>query len=99
MNITINNKTFELKQSIRSLLMYENIKGESYFPKNLNDVLLFIYCTVVASSKDYTLDYDTFIDWVDEHPTELEQIVQFIQKTEETQNNIKKNKTQKKVKK
>lgn len=90
MTITINEKEIELKQTIRSLLMYENIKNESYVPKSLNDILLYIYCVVVASSKDYTLDYDQFIDWVDEHPDELSQIVQFIQQTEQNQNDFKK---------
>lgn len=94
MTIKINDKEIELKQTIRSLLMYENIQGHSYQPNSLNDVLLYIYCVVVASSKDYTLDYDQFIDWVDEHPDELSQIVQFIQQTEQNQNNIKKNKSQ-----
>lgn len=92
MKIKINDKEIELKQTIRSLLMYENIKGESYSPKNLNDILLYIYCVVVASSKDYSLEYDTFIDWVDDNPGELEKISQFIQQTQENQNNIKKNK-------
>ena len=96
MTIKINDKEIELKQTIRSLLMYENIKGESYQPKNLNDILLYIYCVVVASSKDYSLSYDDFIDWVDEHPDELTQIVKFIQDTQQNQNNIKKNKTKKK---
>ena len=93
MKIKINDKEIELKMSIRSLLMYENIKGESYVPKSLNDILLYIYCVVVSSSKDYSLDYDAFIDWVDEHPDELTQIVKFIQQTQENQNNIKKNKS------
>ena len=97
MTIKINDKEIELKQTIRSLLMYESIKGESYQPKNLNDILLYIYCVVVASSKDYSLSYDDFIDWVDDNPDELTQIVKFIQDTQQNQNNIKKNKTKKKV--
>lgn len=93
MKIKINDKEIELKQTIRSLLMYENIKGESYVPKSLNDILLYIYCVVISSAKDYSLDYDAFIDWVDEHPEELEKVVKFIQQTQENQNNIKKNKS------
>jgi DNA repair ATPase RecN len=98
MKITINDKEIELKQTIRSLLMFENIQGHSYTPKSLNDVLLYLYCVVVASSKDYSFSYDDWIDWVDEHPDELTQIVQFIQQTEETQNDFKKNKSQLKEK-
>ncbi len=94
MKIKINDKEIELKQTIRALLMFENIKNESYSPKSLNDILLYIYCVVVASSRDYTLDYDSFIDWVDENPTELEKITQFIQQNQENQNSIKKNKSQ-----
>lgn len=98
MKIKINDKEIELKQTIRSLIMYENIKGESYSPKSLNDILLYIYCVVIASSKDYSIDYDAFIDWIDDNPGELEKISQFIQQTQENQNNIKKNKSQLKEK-
>lgn len=91
MTITINDKKIELKQTIRSLLIYENIKNESYQPKSLNDILLYLYCVVIASSGDYSFSYDNWIDWVDENPTELEQIVKFIQDTQQNQNNIKKN--------
>ena len=94
MKIKINDKEIELKQTIRSLLMFENIKGETYFPKTLNDILLYIYCVVVSSSKDYTLDYDAFIDWIDENPNELEKINMFLEQTQENQNNIKKNKNE-----
>ena len=98
MTVKINDKEIELKQTIRSLLMYENIKGQSYEPKSLNDILLYLYCVVVASSKDYSFSYDDWIDWVDACPDELTQIVQFIQQTEQNQNNIKKNKSQLKEK-
>lgn len=90
MKITINNKEIELKMSIRSLLMFENIKGTSYTPNSLNDVLLYLYCVVVASSKDYAFSYDQWIDWVDENPDDLTQIVQFIQQTDQNQNDVKK---------
>ena len=92
MKIKINDTEIILKQSIRSLLMFENITGASYAPKSLNDVLLYLYCVVVASSKDYSIEYDQFIDWIDDNPTEFDKILQFIQQTDENQNNIKKNK-------
>lgn len=90
MEITINGKSIELKQTIRSLLMFENIQGTSYQPKSLNDILLYLYCVVVASSKDYSFSYEDWIDWVDENPAELEKIVKFIQQTEQNQNDVKK---------
>ena len=98
MKIKINGNEITLKQTIRSLLMFENIQGTSYAPKSLNDILLYLYCVVVASSKDYTFSYEDWIDWVDDNPADLEKVVQFIQQTEETQNNIKKNKSQLKEK-
>lgn len=90
MTVKINGKEIILKQTIRSLLMFENIKGTSYSPNSLNDILLYLYCVVVASSRDYTFSYEDWIDWVDENPAELEKIVQFIQQTEQNQNDFKK---------
>lgn len=91
MNITINNTTVEIKQTLRSLLLFENIAGHSYNAKGINDIILFVYCVIVASGKLYDLTYDEYLDWADENPETLAELINFIHKTDETQHALKKN--------
>lgn len=91
MNLIINEKNVELKYSIRAMMMYENITDKSFNPVNVTDVLTFFYCIVVASSKDYSLTFDDFIDMIDENPQYITDFTKWIQSIIETQNVIKKN--------
>ena len=68
MNITIDNKEYELKYSFRALMIYENITKQSFNPQTLSDVLIFFYSIVCASVKDNTIEFDKFMDMLDENP-------------------------------
>ena len=87
MEIKIKDKIITLKLSLRSLLAYENITGKNFNPQNFSDMLVFFYAVVITSSKDYSLTFDDFVDYLDENPVLLEQLSQWIS-TEMTTNNI-----------
>lgn len=91
MKITLNNKEIELKYSFRSMMMYENITGKSLEPKGLTDILTFFYCVVLASSKDYSLEFDKFIDWVDENPNSINEFGAWLSSVITVNNSLKKN--------
>ena len=102
MKIQINNKEVELKNTIRSLIIYENITNQTFFaPSTLEDVITYFYCVVVASSKDYSLKFDDFVDWIDENPNVLNEFTKWFQDLAQTTEDIKKKSTLKvaKVKK
>lgn len=90
MNITIKDNNIEIKQTLRSFLLFENIAGYSYQAKGMNDIILFVYCVIVASGKLYDLSYDAFLDWADENPDTLSELINFIHKVDETQDALKK---------
>lgn len=69
MNITIKEKTVSLKYSFRALMIYENITNKSFNPKGISDVVIFFYSVVVATTKDNTITFDDFLDWLDDNPT------------------------------
>ena len=71
MKISINNKQITLKYSLRAMMMYENITEGNLTPSSLTDVIVFFYCVVLSSSMDYSLELETFIDWLDENPDKL----------------------------
>lgn len=68
MKITIKDKEIELKQTLRALIMYENLSEKAFEPKTFQDILVFLYCIVLTSSKNYSLiTFDEFIDYIDEN--------------------------------
>lgn len=71
MTITIRQKEITLKYSMRALFQYENITGQSFNPKTLQDFCTFFYCVVCSSNKDLDLTFDEFIDEVIDPQPEL----------------------------
>ena len=71
MEIVIKGNTVSLKYSFRALMIYENITQKSFNPKGISDVVVFFYAVVVATTKDNTLSFDDFIDWLDDNPTAI----------------------------
>lgn len=67
-------KSFEelnLRESFRSHMIYEEITGESFRPTNIKNVLIFFYSNIMAVNRELTIDFEAFVDWMDEHPEYL----------------------------
>lgn len=90
MKITIKEKEIELRQSVRALMLYENVEGKSFSPQSTTDIITFLYCVVVSSSKDYTISFDDVLDWVDENPTMIGEFSQWLVSGDQNQNKLKK---------
>ena len=67
--IKINDKEYNVKYSIRSMFIFEQIKGEPFGLYTTLDNFIFFYSMIIASNKDCTLKWDEFIDAIDEDPT------------------------------
>lgn len=74
MKIKIGDKEIQLKYSFRSLILYENIQNKSFAPESTTDVLIYMFCVILASERDIQLDFNDFLDMIDEHP---ELVVEF----------------------
>jgi len=81
MKITIKDKEIELKYTLRSMIMYENMTEKTFNPESLTDIITFMYCVVISSSKDYSLKFDEFIDLLDENPDIIKQFGDWISST------------------
>jgi len=92
MNINIKGKEVELKYSLRALMMYENIENKTFQPTSLQNIMTFFYVIVVASSKDYSLTFDEFLDFVDEDQNNnlLKEFAGWLNDIIENQNKLKK---------
>jgi len=91
MNININEKDIELKFTLRSMMMYENITGKTFAPEGISDILTFMYCIVVSCSKDYSLQFDDFVDWLDDNQSKLAEFSEWLTNVVKTQDFLKKN--------
>ena len=68
MTIKIGDREIKLKYSFRALLLYENILKKSFAPETTTDVLVFMFCVIMGSAKDLQLDFNEFLDMIDENP-------------------------------
>lgn len=91
MKIKIKDKEVELKYTLRSMIMFENMTDKTFKPEGLTDVITFMYCVIIASSKDYSLKFDEFIDILDEHPEIVQEFSDWLTTSVNTNENLKKN--------
>lgn len=66
--IEINGKNYKLKYTIRSLFIFEQITKKPFKIETLLDNYLFFYSMILANNPDNVLDWDTFINSMDEDP-------------------------------
>lgn len=88
MKITINNQDVELKINMKTFLLYENITDTSFTAKSMTDLLTFFYCIVVASMDNYSLTFDSFLDWVNDNPDHLNEIYKWIIDSQNNQSKL-----------
>lgn len=72
--IKINGKDYNIKYTIRSLFIFEQITGKSFEIKTLLDNYVFFYSMLLACNTDDVLTWDEFIDALDNDPTILKQM-------------------------
>lgn len=78
MTITINNKEYKLKYTIRALFIFEQITNRPFEIRNTMDNYLFFYCMLLANNPDSLLDWDEFIDAMDNDASLITQLNQVI---------------------
>lgn len=78
MTITINNKEYKLKYTIRALFIFERITGKPFEICNTQDNCLFFYSMILANNPDTTLEWDEFLDALDNDATLITQLNQVI---------------------
>lgn len=72
----------ELRYSMRALFQYENITGQSFNPKTIQDFCTFFYCVVCSSNKDLDITFDGFIDEVlDPQPELMSEFAEWLSNT------------------
>nr|DAQ01271.1 MAG TPA: tail assembly chaperone [Caudoviricetes sp.] len=78
--VTINGKEFKVKYTLRSMFIFEQIKGCAFQVTTYMDNILFLYCIILASNKDIELTFDEFLDAIDADATLVQKISECFQK-------------------
>lgn len=65
--ITINNKEYTLKYTIKALFIYERITDKPFKFEGLYSEYLLFYCVLLANN-EFNLSFDEFIDVCDDDP-------------------------------
>ena len=86
MQITINNKEYKVKYTIRALFIFEQIAGKSFEVKSLLDQYLFFYSMILANNSENPLSWDDFIDAIDNDKTLTEQLNKLVSEYQEKDN-------------
>lgn len=69
MTINYNNQSIELKFSFRADMLFESATGHSFSGSNESEWLQYMFCNIVALTKNDGLKFDDFLEWISENPT------------------------------
>lgn len=81
MKINIKGKEIELKNTFRSMIIYEKVAGKTFNPQGITEILLYFYSVIMASDKDCELEFDDFLDMVDNNPKLITDFSEWLNKS------------------
>lgn len=89
MEININGKNYTLKNTIRSLFIFEKIANKQFDGKNLIDYYILFYSILLANNPDeFNLTFDEFIEINDKDVNLFNQFIEFITKSNQLNNQL-----------
>lgn len=81
MIVSVDNKEYYLRYSLRSLFKYEQLTGHPYEGKKLEDAYLLLHASLMACNPEYNLTFEQLIDQCDIDPTIFDGFMELV-KTE-----------------
>lgn len=74
--VTINGVDYKIKYTIRALFIMEQITGKPFQVTTLLDNYIFFYSMILANNPDNILDWNDFIDALDNDPNLFKQLTE-----------------------
>lgn len=78
MEVTIKNKTYKVKYSIRAMFIFEKLTGKLFKLESMMDFYIFYYSMILAGNTDCSLLFDEFIDECDLNPAIVTDIQKYL---------------------
>lgn len=89
MEINIEGKNYQLKNTIRSLFIFEKIANKQFDGKNLIDYYILFYSILLANNPDnFNLTFDEFIEVNDKDNSLFNQFIEFVTKSNQVNNQL-----------
>ena len=76
--ININGQELTMKTGMKSFMIFESITGKAFQITNTSDLLCLIYSCIMSGSPECKLDFDTMLDWLDDNPTMIPDLRDFV---------------------
>ena len=78
--IKLQEKEYEIKQSIRALMLFEQLTGKKAgeIEDNLTDTITIFYCMLKANNKEFNYTFDTFVEAIEVDEEALSTYIDFI---------------------
>lgn len=73
-SITINNKEYKVKPTIRAMFIFEQITKKPFKIETMLDNYMYLYSLILANNLDDAIEWDEFINALDEDPTIYNQL-------------------------
>lgn len=83
MKIILKDKEYEVKITLRSYFVFEQITNHPFEIKTMFDNYAWMYSMLIANNKDCELTFDDFIDIMDEEPNKVIEFNEIVQKENE----------------
>jgi len=76
--VKIKGKNYNIKYTIRALFIWEQITGKSFKIENMLDNYIFFYAMLLANNKDDVIQWDDFIEAIDDDPNLFEKMATLV---------------------
>lgn len=73
--ITINGVEYKVKRTIKAMFIMEQITGHPFAINTLQEQYLFFWCMLYANNPDTCLDYDDFLNAIDDDNDLIQQLI------------------------
>lgn len=80
MLMKINDVDYKVCYNLRSMFLFEQIADKPFELKGLFDLYLFLYSCIVSVKDNKELDFDSFIDYCNDHPEVMEEFQHIMEK-------------------
>ena len=81
MKIKIKDLEITLKNSFRSLIIYEAMTKKTFKPETITDVIVYFFSVISASANPAQVDWDDFMNWLDENPNAISEFQNWLTST------------------
>lgn len=81
MKIKIKDLEITLKNSFRSLIIYEAMTKKTFKPETITDVIVYFFSVISASASPQQVDWDDFMDWLDNTPSAIAEFQNWLTST------------------